>query len=283
MQTYDSSRRPRAVPTVVALALSLLTLAAQAGHAQTDYYNLDRGRPLRTEDALPIERHALEWQIAPFRISGASGAGSVLSLEPELAWGALPRTQVELGFPLERWQRGGRVVTGGAGVDVSVLHALNAETMTLPALALAARVLVPMGAFAADRAYPTFTAIATRTTSLGRLHANASYTAGAMPESPAAGAEETHGELSRWEAGIAVDRPFPIRAFLVGAELVARSPLERGASVEWSAASGVRYQLSPRLALDLGAGRELSRDGEWFVTFGSALSFALLHRFGGVR
>lgn len=283
MQKFESSPRPFAVPTVVALALSLLVMAAGEVHAQTDYYNLDRGRPLRTEDALPLERHALEWQIAPLRVSGGRGSGSVLAAEPELAWGLLPRTQVEVGFPLQRWQRGGRVVMGGAGIDVSVLHALNAETMSLPALAVAARVLVPMGAFAAERTFPTLTAIATRTTSVGRMHANVSYTAGPAPSVSTADADGWSGELSRWEGSVAVDRPFPLRALLVGAELLVRSPLRDGGKAEWSAASGMRYQVSPRLAVDLGAGRDLASDGEWFVTFGSALSFGLLHRFGGVR
>ncbi|MBL8960841.1 MAG: hypothetical protein JNJ98_13385, partial [Gemmatimonadetes bacterium] len=41
-----------------ALALALLGAVAGPVRAQTDYYNLDAGRPLRVEDALVIERHA---------------------------------------------------------------------------------------------------------------------------------------------------------------------------------------------------------------------------------
>lgn len=62
-----------------------MILAAPAARAQTDYYNLERGRPLRVEDALVIERHSLEWQLAPLTVSGARHAGSRIALEPELA------------------------------------------------------------------------------------------------------------------------------------------------------------------------------------------------------
>lgn len=269
-------------PRVLGAAIITMTAAAPAA-AQTDYYNLDRGRPLRTEDAIAVERHALEWQMAPVRLSGARGAGSVLAAEPELAWGALPRTQVEVGIPLQRWQRGNRVVVGAAGVDVSVLYALNAETMRVPGLAVATHVLIPAGPFGAERTYPTFTAIATRTLPLGRVHVNASWTAGAAPglRSDAGPAHE----LARWEGGIAVDRAFPLKAFLLGAELVAREPMGHGADdgIEWSAATGMRYQVGPRLGLDVGVGRELSSHGEWFITFGSAVSFGLLHRLRGTR
>lgn len=285
MQQPSAMRRLRSAPlrsTFGAIGTALLlALGASPATAQTDYYNLDAGRPLRIEDAVAIERHAFEWQMAPLRVSGARGAGTLVALEPELAWGVLPRTQVEVGLPLQRWQRGERVVLGAAGIDLSILHALNTETMGLPALALAGHVLVPAGAFGASRAYPTLTAIATRTTSLGRLHVNASYTAGSAP---APSAEEQPAlELTRWQAGLAVDRSFPLRAFLVGAELLVREPMDGTDGVEWSAATGVRYQLSPRVGLDAGVGRDLASSGEWFVTFGSAVSFSLLHRLGGVR
>ncbi|MEO7964889.1 MAG: hypothetical protein ABIT38_13385, partial [Gemmatimonadaceae bacterium] len=109
----------------------------------------------------------------------------------------------------------------------------------------------------------------------------ASYTAGRGDESRTV-SPELADEVKRWEAGIAADHTFPLRSMLVGAELVARRPID-AADVEWIAASGVRYQVGPRLSLDAGIGRSLARDGEWFVTFGSAVSFALIHRVGGVR
>jgi hypothetical protein len=267
---------PRSWLARLAAAMMTVAVAASPAMAQTDFYNLDRGRPLRVEDALAIERHAIEWQLAPVRLSGARGAGSTLELEPELAWGVFPRTQVELGLPLARFRRGSREVIGGAGLDLAVLHALNTESTTLPALAIAAHSLLPVGPLGPSRAVTSFTAIATRTLSAGRVHVNASVTPGRFST------DDRVGDGARWEVGVAADRAFVFRSMLVGAEVVARRPLVHD-EVEWSAATGLRYQVGPRLALDAGIGRGLSRDGEWSVTFGSAVAVSLLHRFGGLR
>lgn len=272
----SASSRPWRVTRTVLGAVALLSPVARGG-AQTDYYNLDRGRPLRVEDALVIERHALEWQLAPLRVSGGGGAGSSVALEPELAWGAWARTQLEVGLPLVRTRRAGETSFGGAGVDVSILHALNAETVTVPALALGAHLLLPAGPFGPSRAVPTFTALATRTLTAGRIHLNASVTPGAYD------ANDGGDDASRWSAGVAIDHAFVFQALLVGADLVARRPLVGAADVEWSAATGVRYQVGPRAGVDVGIGRTLGGRDEWFVTAGSALSLSLLHRFGGVR
>lgn len=267
-----STRWP--APWRVRAAVLLAALAAPvAGGAQTDYYNLDAGRPLRVEDALVIERHALEWQMAPFRLSGARGAKTAFSVEPELAWGVLPRTQMEIGIPLQRAGTSGRTI-GAAGVDVSLLHALNAETLSWPALAVSVGALLPAGPFGPDRGLVTIGGIATRTLSAGRLHLNAAVTPGA--------ASVAAGETSRWRVGLAADRTFVVQSTLVGMDLVAEEPMT-GGDVQWSAALGMRRQLGPRSAVDVGLGRRFAEGGEWFVTAGSALSFGLLHRFGGVR
>lgn len=241
--------------------------------AQTDYYNLDAGRPLRVEDALVIERHALEWQMAPFRLSGARGMKTAFSVEPELAWGVLPRTQMEIGVPVQRGGLSGRTI-GAAGMDVSLLHALNTETRTWPALALSVGTLLPAGPFGPDRALVSIGGIATRTMSAGRVHLNAAVTPGTS--------SVRADEASRWRIGLAADRTFVVQSTLLGADVVAEQPLG-GGDVQWSAAVGMRRQVGPRSAVDLGVGRRLAEGGEWFVTAGSALSFGLLHRFGGVR
>ncbi len=269
------TRATRRALTVLG-AVGALTLARSA-EGQTDYYNLDRGRPLRVEDALVIERHAIEWQMAPLRVSGGSGIGSQVALEPELAWGAWARTQLEIGVPIVRSRESGHPTLGGAGIDFSVLRALNAETVTLPGLALGAHLLVPAGPFGPSRAIPTFSALATRTLSAGRVHLNASVTPGTYT------VEDGGDEASRWSAGIAADHAFVFQSLLLGADLVARRPLDGGSEVEWSAATGVRYQVGPRAGVDFGIGRTLGARNEWFVTAGSAISLSLLHRFGGVR
>ncbi len=242
--------------------------------AQTDYYNLDAGRPLRVEDALVVERHAFEWQMAPIRLSGARGLRSSFSLEPEVAWGALPRMQVEAGLPMTLTRTPG-APRGISGLDVSVLYALNAETVTWPGLAVSVGTLFPVGPLAANRTFTEIRGIATRTMSQGRVHLNVAVTPGA---SDTAAPEE----FARWRLGLAADHAFVVRSALVGAEVTVEEPLG-GGPVQWVAGAGMRYQVGPRSALDVGFGRRLGDEGEWYVTMGSAVSFGLLHRFGGVR
>ncbi|HYH82407.1 MAG TPA: hypothetical protein VEX86_21630 [Longimicrobium sp.] len=259
--------------TIAALAATALAFgAAVPAAAQTDYYNTDAGRPIRVEDAYPTERYAFELQVAPLRLERERGGAYNWELAPEIAYGILPRTQVEVGFPLRFLDPGGEGdVRGLAGIEIAALHNLNVETTTLPAFALAADVLLPVGGLGPDRAYTTGKAIATRTFSFARFHANAQYTLGAAP-----GAGEQAGEASRWMAGLAVDRTFPLRSLLATADVFAEQPLDDGAALAWTAEAGVRYQLSPQLNVDLGVGRRFTGGDEgWFFTFGTARAFGL--------
>ena len=220
---------------LAALALPVLASPRQAA-AQTDYYNTDRGRPLQIEDALATERYAFELQLAPLRLERTRGGTYNWGIEPEIAYGLLPRTQLEIGVPLAYVDRPAAQRTfGGAGVEVSLLHNLNVETQTLPALALVADVVLPAGGLGPDRTYPSVKAIATRTYSLLRFHANAQYTfSDRAKDRASAGQGGTAGvvELSRWTTGIAVDKTLPLRSMLIGAEAFARQPLAPGAAVE---------------------------------------------------
>ena len=282
IRSHARPRRRRRAPLAL-LALPLSLLASEA-RAQTDYYNTDAGRPIAVEDAYPIELRAFELQLAPLRLERARGGAYTWGIEPELAFGILPRTQVELGFPLSYADLGaGRRSTGLAGIEVAALHNLNVET-TIPALAVAAEALLPVGPLAPDDPYVSVKGIATKTFAWARFHVNGTYTFGdgdrALPAEPAPGdapAIDAHGELSRWSAGLAVDRTFPLQSLLVTAELVAREPFFGGDddALAWDTAAGARYQLSPRVALDGGAGYRLTGDQGWFATFGAAVSVGL--------
>lgn len=258
----------RAVYRIVAGAALMMAFGGPAA-AQTDYYNTDKGRPVRVEDAYPVERHAFELQIAPLRLERAAGGVYNWEVAPEVAWGVLPRTQLELAFPLAHVDAGAAGKASGlAGIELSALYNLNNETRTLPALAIAADVLLPVGGLGPDRAYPTLKGIATRTFSRARFHANAEYTLG--PD-----ADEV-GEASRWMAGIAVDRTFPIRSILVTADLFAEQALDPEESLSWTAEAGLRYQTSPQFNVDLGIGRRFAGDEQgWSFTVGVAHAFAL--------
>jgi hypothetical protein len=255
------------------MTAAALAFGAQAAPAlaQTDYYNTDTGRPVRIEDAYPVERYAFELQLAPLRLERASGGVYSWEVAPEIAYGILPRTQLEIGFPIAFVDAGGEgKSTGLAGIEIAALHNLNVETRTLPALAVAADVLLPVGGLGPVRAYTSLKGIATRTLSWARFHANAQYTLGSDAEEG-----EDVGEASRWMAGVAVDRTFPLRSLLVTADVFAEQPLHDGEDLSWTAETGLRYQTSPQFNVDLGVGRRFAGDDQgWFFTFGAAHAFA---------
>jgi hypothetical protein len=159
----------------LARAVPLLLLghfAASSALAQTDYFNTDAGRPIRVEDAYAIERRAIELQLAPLRLERERGGTYRWGVEPEIALGLFPRTQVEIGFPLVHAEGGrGTRTTALAGVEISALYNLNAETR-LPALALAADVVIPAGPLGPSTSIPTIKAIATKTFPWARFHVN---------------------------------------------------------------------------------------------------------------
>lgn len=258
---------------VFAGALSMPTLV----RAQTDFYNTDKGRPVRIEDAYATERYAFELQLAPLRMERSRGGTYTWGLEPEITYGFLPRTHLEVGVPIAYVDLGASRRAGVRGIDISLLHNLNAETLTLPAFGIVGEVLAPVGGLANDRTYPSVKAIATRTLGRARFHANAEYTFGTAPKgSGSATAVPNAIELSRWLGGLAVDKTFPLRSTLVTAELFARQPMRSDEAVEWNAAAGVRYQLNAVLALDAGLGKRLTgAGGSWFMTFGLARAFAI--------
>ena len=253
-------------------AVATVLVIARPATAQTDYYNTDEGRPVRVEDAYPVERYAFEVQVAPLRLERTDGGTYEWDFEPELAYGILPYTQVEIGFPLAlRDNEEGRGRFGLGGIHLSALHNLNAESRTLPAFAVSANAGLPVGNFAPERIYPSLKGIATRTFAFARFHVNGQYTFGPTP-----GAEADVGETSRWMAGLAVDKTFPLRSALLIAGVVAEQPLHAGEDLEWVAEAGLRYQLDPFFALDAGVGRRITgHDRGWFFTFGAARAFAV--------
>lgn len=258
--------------TAFAGAWFVLLVAPYAASAQTDYYNTDAKRPVRIEDAYPVERYAFELQVAPLRLERSDEGGYHWEFEPELAYGLFPRTHLEIGLPLLVADgEGGGSEFGVGGIAVSMLHNLNIETAGLPAFGVAAGVLVPVGRFAPDRAYPSLKAIATRTFGFARFHLNGQYTFGATPESL-----DEVGEASRWMAGLAVDRTFPLRSALIIGDVYVEQPLHEGTDPVWTLEAGARYQLDPYFALDAGIGRRMTGDDRgWFVTFGAARAFAI--------
>lgn len=270
-----STRFTRAAAALFTLGFALPFSAA---HAQTDYFNTDAGRPIRTEDAYAIERRAFEFQLAPLRLERERGAGYRWGVEPEIAFGLLPRTQFEIGFPLVHAEgRTGTRTTALAGLEMSALHNLNAET-SLPALAIAAEVVLPAGPLGPTIAIPTVKGIATKTFPWARFHVNGTYTVAS--DEATGGVRGTvppaNAEFSRWSAGLAIDKTLPLRAMLFTAEVVTSAPFQEGAAQRLDVAGGSRIQLNPRIAFDLGGGYRLRGDEQgWFLTTGAAVAIGL--------
>jgi hypothetical protein len=271
----------RAVAWTAVGGLLALGSPATPASAQTDYYNTDAGRPVLIEDAYPTERYAFELQLAPLRLERLSEGVYNWGVEPEIAYGILPRTQVEVGLPLAWIDAPGELGGFGlAGIDASVLHNLNVETSGLPAFGVAAEAVFPVGEFAPEDPYLSLKGIATRTFTWARFHANARWTFGPELETEIDPGginieNEAVEEPTRWMAGLAVDRVLPLRSMLLIADVYAEQPIREEEEVEWNTSAGIRYQYSPRLALDAGIGRQLTGDEAWFVTFGTAYAFAV--------
>ncbi len=275
-------RKSITVP-VLACSLALVT-STQRLAAQTDYYNTDAGRPVQIEDAYATERYAFEMKLAPVRLERLRGGVYNWAVEPELAYGILPRTHIEVELPLAYTDLGGnRSRSGIAGLDLSLFHNLNVETRTLPALGIRADLQFPVGALGPDRTYASLKGIATRTYTWARFHVNGQYTFGSRQENQPtqSGTVTVSGgagaiEVSRWLAGIAIDKTFPLRAMLVTADLFARQPIVEEEKVDYNIGAGIRYQVSPKWAIDGGVGRRLNSPGQgWFATFGTAYAFGL--------
>lgn len=258
------------------LAWAAVFFVATSAGAQTDYYNTSAGRPLRVEDALPLEYRGLELGLAPLRFERSENRVSRWSLSPQLALGVLPRTELHIELPVAYLDSRAASSRGLAGVEVSVLHALNAET-SIPALAVGVDMSIPAGPLGGDATYASFKAIATRTLSWARFHVNGAVTVGPSVRIPTDG--DTPGDAldaSRWWAGLAVDKTFPLRSLLISAEAYADQSVADAAGVEWTTGIGARYQLTPRWALDGGVGRRLTGDDRvWHVTIGWAYALGI--------
>jgi hypothetical protein len=249
------------------LAALLLVLAATPAWAQKDWFNLDRGHPFEVTDARALERRAIELQLSPLDLTRREGGVYGWTIAPSLSAGLLPRTEFELGVPWS-WSDGPDSRGGLAGVELGLLHALNIETRTLPAFALEAEVLLPVGSEAPDAAFATLGALATRTLGRSRVHLNASGTLG-----PSA---EAHRDQHRWRTGLALDRALPLAATLLGAEVVAAEPFADGAALDWDVGLGGRRQLTPRLVMDAGVRYRVAGNAPgWGVRMGFGWMTAL--------
>jgi len=234
---------------------ALGALSASPALAQTDYYNLDKSRPLRVEDAYATERYAFEVQLAPLALSGASG---LLLYEPslEFKYGVLPGMEFSAGLEAHVRRRDGVTSSSLGSLELSTLYNLNSETLGLPALGLRATGHVPLES--GESATLELKGIATRVLrGSWRAHVNGAAVLG-------------EDARERWWAGAAVDHVFPFRSLLLMGETYYAQPRTSGADGRVHSAVGFRYQLTPRTGIDAGGGRDWTGADakDWQVTFG---------------
>ena len=172
-----SGRLSYRIGKAIATPLGLVALMAlsSAAAAQTGYYHLDASRPIRVEDASVVERFTLEIEAPSIRAERTTDGVYRYRTEPHVSYGILPRTQVEIGAPMEYRDTPNDRQGGIVGISLAGMHNFNNESRLVPALALWAGVRLPVGALAPKGARVGVKGIATRSLSLGRVHLNAEY------------------------------------------------------------------------------------------------------------
>ncbi len=251
-----------------ALAAAFAALAASGATAQLDYRNLDDDRPLRVEDAFPVERYAFEW-IAPYSFARARGGAATHAVVLELTWGVVLNGHAGLKLALADVEGPAGRTRGLAGARAFAFYQLFTESPALPAVAVRADAFLPAGSLGGDRARGELKLVATRSFGRSRLHLNGAVGLGPDGTPPAAEG------AARWWAGAALDRTLIRHSLLFVVETYALREA-RGAALEVNAGLGARWQWTPTLVLDLGVSRRLRADGpDVALTFGVSKAFAV--------
>jgi hypothetical protein len=277
------------------LASAIVYLSSSQASAQSEYRNLEGGRPVRMSDATPTERHALELDLTTIRIDRLSLGRYRAQIEPRISYGVLPRADISV-RALAFYREPSAVPRGTvAGVGIGGEYLLKMETLRSPAIGLAAEAFIPTGPNASRTAY-SVKGLMTRSFPAGRIHLNASYgtfsvripvpppgsnplippvvdgpcmvspsdgvlvarmfcMAGAGLATASAALHPGTNTGTHWLAGIGADKAFPLRSILVVGDVFAERYEGIGRPTDWTAELGGRTQVSPRLVADMSLGR----------------------------
>ncbi len=223
--------------------------------AQLGYRDLDPAHPVPVEDASPVARYAFEL-LTPWDYVQPAGAAGENHLDVDLNYGIALNWHAGLRLPIA-FGPGGE--TGVAGIGGFALYNPVREGAGVPALSLRADFFSPTGASARGG----LTAIATRSLGAARVHLNAGAAAG----------EEASAELPRWHGGVALDYTFFRPSLLLVGALSALQPGE-GDATESEVSAGLRWQWTPTMVVEAGAGRRLSTAGpDLRLTLGLSSTF----------
>jgi len=258
---------PPCRPALLA-GLAVFLVNARPALAQIDYRNLDDGRPVRVEDAYPVERYAFEF-LVPYGFERAQGA-TVHALVPELSYGMLRNLHVGVKLPLASGDPGsGGSRLGLAGFRGLALLNLATESPRLPAVAVRVDGYLPAGSLGGSAANGSIELIGTRHFGRSRLHLNGAYGVGRFDTRAAVEGGE------QWWYGGALDRTLFRQSLLLIGEVYARRP-SNAEPVEVNASLGARWQWTPTIVLDLGVSRRLRSTGpDLAMTFGLSHVFAV--------
>ena len=138
---------------------------------QVEYRNLDGGRPVRVEDSAPTERNGLDVDLTTLRFDRLSNDRVRAQLEPRIAYGLFPNTEVSLRLPFFFRESTQRPRSGLAGVGIGAMRQLRIESLRLPAIAVSGDAFIPTGPLAARTAM-SGKVLLTKTSHFGRLHLN---------------------------------------------------------------------------------------------------------------
>ena len=156
----------------LSLGFALIIASACAASAQTDFYNLDSGRPTRIEDAVATALGQLEAQLLPLRGEWVSDGTQRLRYEPKLSLGVLPLTEIEVRVPFVHMRSPATAPsTGIASAGIGALHAFNVETKW-PAFALAGEAVLPVGSLSASTGSFSVKGLMTKTFPFMRVQVN---------------------------------------------------------------------------------------------------------------
>lgn len=230
-------------------------LVAAPARAQVQFRDLDLLHPVPVEDAFPVARYAFEF-LAPWDYAQPAGGSGRNQLDLDLTYGAVLNGDAGVRLPIGLGPAG---ETGLVGAGLFARYNPVREGSGHPALSVRGDFFAPSNAAARGG----LTALATRSFGAARLHANLGAALGD-------GADE---ELPRWQAGVALDYTFFRPSLLVVGALSASSP---GAEAPTATvlSAGLRWQWTPTMVLEAGAGRRLGPTGpDLRLTLGLSSTF----------
>jgi hypothetical protein len=263
--------------------------------AQTEYHELESGRPSTIEDASATPRQAIDVQLAPASLELFGNNLTRVTLEPAISYGILPRTDIELIAPFIFREAGYKPAHGITQFGIAALYNFNNESALLPAFALKGEIAFPAGGAPTSGTLYEGRAIATRTFGDLRVHVNVGYSSYHVAPAPPppvectkncpppppptpdfpCGVVDTHPPDFAVSAsptptpaptnqtngnvlllGGAVDRSFPLMSLLIVGDFYVEQ-YSNGAPrpADFTSDIGFRKQISPRFVLDAGIGR----------------------------